>query len=113
MTKPMILQNPMYALLRDEKISEFNQRKTKGETIQLKGGDFRGLDLRELDADGLDLSDGYFRGTDLRGVNFHNANLEGASIAGANISGCYFPDPLSAEEIRLSLTLGTRMRYAH
>lgn len=113
MTKPMILQNPMYALLRDEKVGEFNQRKAKGEKILLKGGDFRGLDLRELDADGLDLSDAYFRGTDLRGVNFHNANLEGASIAEAHISGCYFPDQLSAEEIRLSLTLGTRMRYGH
>jgi hypothetical protein len=29
----------------------------------------------------------------------------------AKISGCYFPKELDAEEIRLSITQGTRLRY--
>jgi uncharacterized protein YjbI with pentapeptide repeats len=111
MAKPVIHKNPSYLLLREEKIEEFNRRKVAGDIGQLSGGDYRGLDLRNLDADGLDFSNAYFRGADLRGIDFHNANLEGASIAEANISGCYFPDFLSAEELRMSLTLGIRMRY--
>ena len=111
MPQPIVHKNPFYELLHNEKIEEFNRHKAKGETGELRGGDFRGLDLRQLDVDGLDLSDGYFRGADLRGLDFRNTNLNGASIAEAHISGCYFPEPISAEEIRLSLTLGTRMRY--
>lgn len=111
MPKPIIHQNPLYRLLREENIEEFNRRKAAGETGVLTGGDYRGLDLRNLDAEGLDFSNAYFRGADLRGIDFYKTSLQGASIAEANISGCYFPESLSAEEIRLSLTLGIRMRY--
>jgi len=38
------------------------------------------------------------------------ADLEGASIHGAKIGGTLFPKSLSAQEIRLSEELGTRMR---
>ncbi|MCY1377940.1 Pentapeptide repeats (8 copies) [compost metagenome] len=75
------------------------------------GGDFRGLDLRELNADGVDFSDAYFRSADLRGIDFRNANLEGASLAHAQISGTYFPVELSADEILMSMNFGTRLRY--
>lgn len=111
MSGPAIHNNALYQLLRDENIPVFNQRKQAGETAVLAGGDYRGLDLRGLDANGLNLSDGYFRNADLRGIDFRHAQLNGASIADAQISGCYFPEPLTAEEIHLSLTLGTRMRY--
>ncbi len=113
MTHPIIHQNAIYELLRAEKIAEFNQRKARGEVKEgmLRGGDFRGLDLRELDAQGLDLRDGYFRGADLRGIDFRGANLEGASFCQAHFSGCFFPPQLSAEELRLSFDLGTRVRY--
>lgn len=113
MAKPVVHHNPLYDLLRAEQVAEFNKRKLAGETTegQLRGGDFRGLDLRELDADGLDLRDAYFRGADLRGIDFRNANLEGASFCQAHISGCFFPSELSADEIRLSFDLGVRVRY--
>jgi len=113
MSKPVVHQNPLYDLLRAERVAEFNKRKAAGEVTarQLCGGDFRGLDLRELDADGLDLGDAYFRGADLRGIDFRNANLEGASFCQAHISGCFFPTDLSADEIRLSFDLGIRVRY--
>jgi len=111
MTKPTLHDNPMYQLLRQENITEFNQRKQAGESGELASGDFRGLDLRELNASGLDLSNGYFRSADLRGIDFREAQLEGASLCDAKISGCYFPKALSSEEIRLSQEQGIRLRY--
>ncbi|ESS68364.1 pentapeptide repeat protein [Methyloglobulus morosus KoM1] len=113
MAKPVIFHNPLYELLRSERVDEFNERKAAGEATEglLSGGDFRGLDLRNLDADGLDLRDGYFRGADLRGIDFRKTNIEGASFCQAQISGCYFPIEVPSEEIRLSIDLGIRIRY--
>ena len=113
MAKPILYHNALFELLRADQVDEFNKRKAAGESTdgQLCGGDFRGLDLRNLDANGLDLSDAYFRGTDLRGIDFRKANIEGASFCQAHISGCYFPKEVSAEEIRLSVDLGIRIRY--
>lgn len=112
MAAPLISDNPLYRLLREGKVDEFNQRVVAGETVSLVGCDFRHLNLQGLNASGLDLSGGYFRQADLRGIDFSNcASLEGASIHAAKISGAYFPDALSAEEILLSLEHGTRMRY--
>jgi uncharacterized protein YjbI with pentapeptide repeats len=108
---PQIKDDPMYRLLREGEIEEFNTRRANGETCDLRGCDFRTLDLRKLDASGLDLRDCYFRQADIRGVDLSQANLEGASINAAKISGAYFPHELSAEELNLSLTHGTRMRY--
>lgn len=103
--------DPMYQLLLDEKITEFNSAKQSGKIIDLENALFRGIDLRNLDANGLNLNGAYFRGADLRGIDFRNATLEGASICEAKISGCFFPKALAATEIRLSLDKGTRMRY--
>jgi uncharacterized protein YjbI with pentapeptide repeats len=103
--------DPLYKLLREGRVKDFNERKKLGEKINLTHCDFRGLDLRGLDAKGLDLSGCYFRQADLRGVDFTEARLEGASLNGAKISGAYFPHELSADEITLSLLHGTRLRY--
>lgn len=103
-------QDPLYQLLRDEKVKEFNQQKAGKENIDFHDCDFRGLDLRGLDAAGLNLSGCYFRAADLRGIDFSQANLHGASIAAAQISGCLFPMNLSADEITLSVDKGARMR---
>jgi uncharacterized protein YjbI with pentapeptide repeats len=111
MSAPQNLQNLFYKLLSEENIAEFNRRRTELQAGQLRGGNYRNLDLRGLDADGLDFGDGYFHGADLRGIDLRNTNLEGASIIDAKISGCYFPRQLSAEEVRLSVSMGTRMRY--
>ncbi len=103
--------DPLYRLLREGHINDFNESKVRGERTDLRNCDFRGIDLRGMDADGLDLSGGYFRQADLRGIDFTNTNLEGASIHATKISGTYFPKQLSADEITLSLTHGIRMRY--
>ena len=110
-TKPQIKDDPLYLLLREGKIEEFNKRKAAGESCDLRACDFRNVDLRGIDASGLDFSDCYFHQTDLRGIDLRQARIEGASINGARISGTFFPVELSAEELGLSLVHGIRMRY--
>ena len=111
MNKPVIKQDPLYQLLRNEDIKAFNEQRDQLDTGELKSGDYRGRDLRNMNADGLDFSDAYFRNADLSGIDFRNTNIEGASLMDAKLSGCYFPEEISAEEIRLSLDTGTRLRY--
>ncbi|MBC9249564.1 hypothetical protein A9179_04645 [Pseudomonas alcaligenes] len=111
MSQPRQLDTPLYRLLHNEKVKDFNAQKPKGASVDLRGGDFRGLDLRLLDAQDIDFTDAYFRGADLRGLDLRNASLEGASIAHAQISGAYFPVELSADEILMSVNFGTRLRY--
>jgi hypothetical protein len=50
--KPLSYKDPLYQLLRDGKIKDFNQRKSQGKSRQLTSCDFRHLDLRGLDAAG-------------------------------------------------------------
>lgn len=109
--KPEIKDDPLYQMLRQEEIDEFNAHRDTLDTGNLKSGDYRGRDLRKMNARGLDFSNAYFRNADLSGIDFRETNLEGASLLDAKISGVYFPEELSAEEIRLSLDTGTRLRY--
>lgn len=109
---PRVLDHPLYVLLREENIAEFNRRRAAGEQVSLAGAMLRSLDLRGLDADGLDLRDACLRGCDLRGIDFRTALLDGATLTEARVSGCYFPAALSADELRLSLEKGTRLRLS-
>lgn len=109
--KPLSYEDPLFQLLRDGNVKEFNARKSQNPTVQLTDCDFRHLDLRALDAAGIDFSDSYFRAADLRGIDFSKACLAGASLNGARISGVLFPVALDAEEIALSANPGTRLRY--
>ena len=111
MAEPRTSDDPLYRLLRHGEVDEFNAKRAGGEACNLRGTDLRGVDLRGLDARGLDLGGCYLRQADLRGLDLSETNLRGASISGAKISGVLFPIELSAEEITLSLTHGTRMRY--
>ena len=106
-----MVDDPLYSLLRDEQIEEFNSQRPKGEPYALTGLDFRGLNLRGMDVDGIDFANSYFRQTDLAGLNFTNCNMERVSIGGANISGTLFQKELSPQEIVMSLKYGTRLRY--
>ena len=109
--KPKFSNDPMYQLLRDGNITEFNARFEGGEKPDLSNCDFRNVDLRGLEVTKTDFSGSYFRQADLRGLDLSECNLEGASIHGAQISGILFPKELSAQEILLSHQQGTRMRY--
>ena len=109
--KPIISADPMYRLLREGKITEFNTRLEGGEKPNLANCDFRSVDLRGMEVAGVDFSGSYFRQADLRGVDLSQCNLQGASIHATHISGTLFPAELSAQEILLSHQHGTRMRY--
>lgn len=111
MSQPRQLDNPLYRLIRNEDLAGFNAQKPKDGEVDLSNGDFRGLDLRTLDAERVRFTDAYFRGADLRGLDLRNTCMEGASLAHAQISGAYFPEELSADEILMSMNFGTRLRY--
>ncbi len=111
MATPVISQDPLYQMLRHDDISGFNKARDAGQAVHLAGCDLRGLDLRTINLRGVDLTDTYFRGADLRGIDFRDCCLDGASLADARISGCYFPADISAQEILLSVTHGTRLRH--
>jgi uncharacterized protein YjbI with pentapeptide repeats len=109
---PVISDDPLYRLLREGKVAEFNQRIAAGEKVNLTGCDFRHLNLQGLQAKGLDFSNSYFRQADLRGIDFSEClSLLGGSIHAAKISGAYFPKEIPANELLLSLEHGTRLRY--
>ena len=108
--RPRFTKDPMYQMLRVDDTQGFNLRREQGGTCDLRGVDLRGLDLRGLDAAGLDFTGSYFRDSDLRGIDFSESVLEGCSFYGCKISGAYFPATMSAEEIRLSVEHGTRVR---
>ena len=110
--KPRLSADPMYLLIREGRVEEFNRRKNAGEKFDLRGCNFRGLDLRELDVSGgLDLTNAYLRQADLRGLNLSKSRLEGASLHAAHVSGVLFPVELEPPEIEMSVRIGTRMRY--
>ncbi|NQZ53753.1 MAG: pentapeptide repeat-containing protein [Piscirickettsiaceae bacterium] len=114
MATPVISDDPLYRLLRDGKVDEFNQRITAGEKAVLVNCDFRHINLQGINTEGLDFTDSYFRQADLRGVDFsHCKSMEGASIHAAKISGVFFPKDIHASEILLSLEHGTRLRYGN
>ncbi len=102
--------DPLYQILRDEKVKQFNEMRKNMEAIDFHDCDFRGLDLRGLNAKGINFSGCYFRAADLRGIDFSLANLDGVSLAAAQISGCFFPKNISASEIAVSVDKGIRMR---
>jgi len=108
---PVVKHDKMNAMLREEKIDAVNQLLKKGMKPDFSNTDFRALHLRGLIVDAVDFSNSYFRLADLRGIDFRTCNMEGASLHSAHITGCYFPKELSAEEIRMSVEHGIRMRY--
>ena len=50
MNKPVIKQDPLYQLLRNEDIKAFNEQRDQLNTDELKSGDYRGRDLRNMNA---------------------------------------------------------------
>ncbi len=103
-------EGPLVLMLRDGEVDQFNASTRKTETLDLSNANLRGADLRHVDLHKADLRDAYCHSADLRGVDLSQANLEGASFHRARVSGAYFPANVPAEEIKMSLELGTRIR---
>ncbi len=99
-------------LLRESSLlDEFNKQAAQQEP-DLSNTDLRMLDLRKVDLSRAKLRGAYLRNTDLRGQDLSGTDMHGASIHDAKIAGVLFPANLSAEEIRLSVEYGTRLRVS-
>jgi uncharacterized protein YjbI with pentapeptide repeats len=96
-------------LILEGKVSEFNARAAESPP-DLENVYLRGADLQNFDLSHANLRGAYLRGADLRGADLFWADLDGASLHGARVSGARFPRSLGADEIRLSIELGTRLR---
>lgn len=101
---------PRIEVLLDENLAQFNQMVAEGRAPELRGANLSNLDLRGANLKGLDMAGAYLRNANLKGVDLSGCNLKGASLRGAQVSGTLFPENLGAEEIRLSLEMGTRLR---
>ena len=108
---PEFRNSELRNLILEGKKQEFNERAGQSapdlENASLRGVDFQGFDLSHANLRGA-----YLRSADLRGCDLFWADLDGASLHGARISGVRFPRSLTADEIRLSVELGTRLRAA-
>ena len=58
--KPVIKADPLYQMLRQEDVDGFNTNRDSLDNTELTGGDYRGRDLRRMNARGLDFSIDYF-----------------------------------------------------
>jgi hypothetical protein len=90
---------------------KFNELVAQGKVSHLQNQNLEKLDLRGYSLSNMDLRGSYMRGADLSGLDLRGANLSGVSLKDANVSGCFFPKDLPADEIRLSLEFGTRVRH--
>ena len=90
---------------------QFNELAAQGKIPHLQNQNLENLDLRGYHLSNMDLSGAYMRGVNLSGLDLSDANFSGASLKDAKVSGCYFPKDLPADEIRLSLEFGTRIRH--
>ncbi len=105
----LVRNSPAIQLLREEKFDEFNQLATE-RRADLENADLRMVDLRRVNLVKANLRGAYLKNADLRGQDLSDADLTGASLHDARVGGCLFPTNLGADEIRMSVMLGTRMR---
>ena len=112
MPAPKFLQDPAFRLLRVGEVEAFHKNIEGRDTVDFSGTDLRGTDFRKVDLSRVILRDAYLRDADFRGCDLRHLDLEGASLQNAKISGAYLPANLSAEELRMSLRHGTRLRTA-
>ena len=98
-------------LMHPEERETFNEMVAQGKMTQLHNQNLADLDLRGYNLSTMDLSGSYMRGVNLAGMDLRGANFSGVSLKDAKVSGCYFPKDLPADEIRLSLEFGTRIRH--
>ena len=105
------LSKDICTLLQDNRVDEANAMLADADSFSLAGENLRSANLQGLHVAGIDFSNTYFRSANMKGLDMRTCNMEGASLHGARIAGVYFPDSLTPEEILLSVTHGTRLRY--
>ena len=104
------LDNPAYVSLRERQKEKFKDILSESVQVDFSHCYLRGFDMSEMSLNKVLLKGAYLHSADLRGVDLSLHNLEGCSLHKAKISGTLFPQNISAEEIRLSIEYGTRLR---
>ncbi len=112
MAAPEFLESDKaFVFLRKGDLESYNREVvSRGGKIHFTNANLRGVDFRSVDTESLYLTACYLRDADLRGCDIRHWDLEGTSLHNAHISGTYFPDDVEAEEIRLSVDQGIRIR---
>lgn len=112
MPDPFFPDDPAFQCLRAGDLEGYHRAIEGRKVVDFSGTYLRAVDFRGADLSKVVLRNAYLRESDLRGCDLRHLDLEGASLDGARISGAYFPANLAANEIRLSVRHGTRMRTA-
>jgi uncharacterized protein YjbI with pentapeptide repeats len=107
---PRLLDDEAFHCLRSEDLDGFHRHIAGRQEVDFSNCELKGTDFRRADLSKVILSGSHLREADLRGVNLRHMDLEGCSLIHAKISGTYFPENLSAAEIRMSVECGTRLR---
>jgi uncharacterized protein YjbI with pentapeptide repeats len=110
MTLPGFPGDDAFRALRSGELDTDHRLIAGREVVDFENVDLPGTDLREADLAKVNLRGADLRDADLWGVDLRHLDLEGCSLLRATISGTFFPESLSAEEIRLSHDHGTRLR---
>jgi uncharacterized protein YjbI with pentapeptide repeats len=110
MGKARFIDDEAFRTLRAGDAQAFHRLIERRPTVDYSDGDLRGTDFRNVDLSKVVLRGAYLKDADLRGMDLRKVDLEGASIHNARIGGTYFPENLSPAEIELSVKYGTRMR---
>ena len=110
MSTPHLLKDSAFKLLRLGGIDAFHKNVEGRDVVDFSGTDLRGTDFRKVDLSNIVLRDAYLRDADFRGCDLRHLDLAGVSLHNARIAGAYFPDNVTASELRMSLRHGTRIR---
>jgi uncharacterized protein YjbI with pentapeptide repeats len=105
------LHDPAYQALREGDTATFSELTADREAIDLSYCDLGGVDLRKVDITNIDLQGARLKRADLRGLDLSQHNMHGVTLYNARVSGVLFPAEISADEIRMSLREGTRLRH--
>ncbi len=109
--KPQFPDDEAFRNLRAGEIDAFHKNIEGRDVVDFSGSDLRGATLKGADLSRVNLRNCYLRDADLSGQDLRDHDLDGCSLLRAKVSGTYFPDDISASEVRLSLEFGIRMRH--
>ena len=105
------IDDPAYQALMDGDLDAFNRLLSHLDVIDLSYCNLVAVDLRGVaEIWKVKLTGARLRQADLRGLDLKDHDLNGVTINGARLSGARFPAAITAEELRLALEHGTRLR---
>lgn len=105
-----LLNDDAFRALRAGEIDSFHRMISTRAAVDFSETDLRAVDLRKIDLKKVVLRGSYLKLADLRGCDLRHMDMEGCSLHQAKVGGTYFPANVSAEEVRLSVQEGTRIR---